>query len=80
MEFYIHHSVYFESQRSHLILCLYQGLNLGPSDPEADDIQTCHHASLVVLKLVLKCHLDEHLGEEQHFNVSNCRQVYSLNE
>ena len=27
------------------IFSLYQGLNLGPSDPEADDIPMCHHAS-----------------------------------
>ena len=27
------------------MLSLYQGLNRGPSDPEADDIPVCHCAS-----------------------------------
>ena len=28
------------------IICLYLGLNQGPSDPAADDIPMCHRASL----------------------------------
>ena len=42
--------VYFECQRSRLIykinpFSLYRGLKRGPSDPEADDIPMCQHAS-----------------------------------
>ena len=30
------------------MLSLYHGLNRQPSDPEADDITMCHHASLLI--------------------------------
>ena len=44
------YGIYFESQKYlsfliHTIFSLYQGLNRGPSDPEADDIPMCHSAS-----------------------------------
>ena len=30
---------------------LFQGLNQGPSDPDADDIPMCYHASLIAVNL-----------------------------
>ena len=56
MNIHKQYGVYFEYQRSRIIsnsiiFSLYQGLNLGPSDPETNDIPMCHRSSLVVLKI-----------------------------